>query len=219
MNRIHVLIAEDKKYYREELRRTLEGSPNIRVVGEAADGGQAIELVKTLVPDVIIMDLRMEPVGGLEAIRKIMMIRPSAKILVLTIDDREHLMFECLRAGAKGYLLKDASADEIVRAVEAVSDLQTILSPALAEHLIAYFDKIAPVRDAELFPELSQRELDVLRTMAQGYKNREIAERLQLTPKTVANYVYNIIDKLQVSDRTEAILRARKSGLVDSRAE
>lgn len=217
MNRIHVVIAEDKKYYRDELKRTLEATPNIRVVGEAGDGAEAIELVTVLGPDVIIMDLRMEPMGGLEAIRRLMQVRPSARILVLTIDDREHLMFECLRAGAKGYLLKDASADEIVRAVEAVGDRQTILSPALAEHLIAYFDKIAPIREAALFPELSQREVDVLRTMAQGCKNREIAERLHLTPKTVANYVYNIIEKLQVSDRTEAILRARKSGLLDGK--
>lgn len=213
MKRIHALIAEDKAYYRQELKRTLEEHPAIRVVGEAADGGQAIAMVQALAPDVILMDLRMQPMDGLSAIRTIMQIRPSAKILVLTIDDTEHLMFECLRAGAKGYLLKSASADEILRAVQAVNDQQTILSPGMAQHLINYFDKIGPLRDAEQFPELSQRELEVLREMGQGYKNGEIAQRLTISAKTVANHVYNILGKLQVSDRTEAIIKARKHGL------
>lgn len=216
MSRIHVLIADDIKLYRETLKKTLEKSPNIQVIGEAADGAEAVDLVRMLVPDVIVMDLRMTPMGGLEAIRKIMMSRPSAKILVLTIDPTERLLFECLRAGAKGYLLKGGSADETVRAVEAVNDQQTILSPALAEHLIAYFNKIAPIREAELFPELTPRERDVLKAVAQGYKNREIAEQLHVTPHAIACYVYNIIDKLQVSDRTEAILKARRAGFVDS---
>jgi DNA-binding NarL/FixJ family response regulator len=213
MKRIHALIVEDKDYYRAELRNTLEQHPDIRVVGEAKDGGEAIALTQSLRPDVILMDLRMEPVDGLTAIRSILQMRPSAKILVLTIDDTEHLMFECLRAGAKGYLLKTASANEILRAVEAVNDQQTILSPTMAGHLIDYFDKLAPLRDATQFPELSQRELVVLREMAQGLKNTEIAERLHVSTKTVANHVYNILGKLQVSDRTEAIIKARKHGL------
>ena len=213
MRRIHVLIAEDKAYYRTELKRTLEQTDHIRVIGEAADGSQAVALARLLAPDVILMDLRMEPVGGLEAIRTIVQARPSAKILVLTIEENEMMMFECLRAGARGYLLKDAGTDDIIRGVEAVNQEHMYLTPALTRHVMDYFDKIRQQREAELFPQLSTREFDVLKLMAQGRKNREIAAQLDITPKSVANYVWEIISKLQVSDRTEAILLARRRGL------
>jgi len=213
VRRIHVLIAEDKAYYRDELTRTLEQSGHIKVIGAAADGGQAIALAQQLAPDVILMDLRMEPVSGLEAIRAIVAARPAAKILVLTIEDNATMLFECLRAGARGYLLKDAGSDDIIRGVEAVNQRHMYLTPALTEHVIGYFDKVQQLREAELFPQLSTREFDVLKLMAQGHKNREIAAQLDITAKSVANYVWEVISKLQVSDRTEAILLARQRGL------
>lgn len=217
MKRIHVLIAEDKQTYRAELRRTLEQNDHIKVIGEAKVGGEVVTMAQQLAPDVILMDLRIEPMNGLDAIRAIMRQRASIKILVLTIEENELLLFECLRAGARGYLRKDAGAAHIIRGVEAVNEGHLDLTPALSTHVIGYFEKIRRRRESELFPQLSTREFDVLKLMAQGRKNREIAEQLDITAKSMANYVWEVISKLQVSDRTEAVILARQRGLVPGR--
>ncbi len=212
MTPIRVLIADDHPVFRFGLRALLSAEPDTQVVGEATTGDEAIELATTLQPDVILMDLNMPGPNGIEATRRIMQRDPRVGILVVTMFDDDSV-FSAMRAGARGYILKGAEGEETLRAIRAVAHGEAIFSPTIARRLIQHFT--APRRDtsARPFPELTEREHEVLGLIAQGYTNTAIAERLYMSPKTVRNYVSSIFGKLQVSDRTQAVIRAREAGL------
>ena len=213
MEPIHVLIADDHPLYREGTRKMLSVAPEIEVVGEAASGNEAITQALNLQPDVILMDLKMPDVNGIEATRRILYASPRIGVLVLTMFETDETVFAAMRAGARGYLLKDADQEEVLRAVKAVSRGEAIFSPAIAERLIHYFAAFRPTCADMAFPELTDREREILHMIAQGHSNSEIAERLLLSIKTVQNHVSNIFSKLQVADRAQAIVRARDAGL------
>ena len=207
-----VLIADDHPIFRKGLRALLGGQPALRLAGEAASGGEAVRLAAELRPDVILMDLRMPGGDGLTAIRQIVAARPGSRILVVTMFEDDDSVFAAMRAGARGYVLKDMDDDEIARAILAVGHGEAIFSPALAARMVTFF-AARPAGAAAAFPELTESERGVLRLMAQGVNNPAIAQRLGLSPKTVRNYVSSILGKLQVADRAQAIVRARQAGL------
>ena len=213
METIHVFIVDDHVLYREGARKMLSMAPDIEIVGEAASGDEAIAQVLTLQPDVVLMDLKMPGLNGIEATRRILYTSPRIGVLVLTMFETDETVFAAMRAGARGYLLKDADQEEVLRAVKAVSRGEAIFSPAIAERLIHYFAALRPGAADLAFPELTDREREILHLIAQGHSNSEIAERLLLRTKTVQNHVSNIFSKLQVADRAQAIVRARNAGL------
>jgi len=213
MESIHVFIVDDHVLYREGVRKMLSVAPDIEIVGEAASGDEAIAQVLTLQPDEDLMDLKMPGVNGIEATRRILYASPRIGVLVLTMFETDETVFAAMRAGARGYLLKDADQEEVLRAVKAVSRGEAIFSPAIAERLIHYFAALRPAAADLAFPELTEREREILHLIAQGHSNTEIAERLLLSIKTVQNHVSNIFSKLQVADRAQAIVRARDAGL------
>ena len=213
MESIHVFIVDDHVLYREGVHKMLSVAPDIEIVGEAASGDEAIAQVLTLQPDVVLMDLKMPGVNGIEATRRILYASPRIGVLVLTMFETDETVFAAMRAGARGYLLKDADQEEVLRAVKAVSRGEAIFSPAIAERLIHYFAALRPTTADLAFPQLTDREREILHLIAQGHSNSEIAERLVLSMKTVQNHVSNIFSKLQVADRAQAIVRARDAGL------
>ena len=213
METIHVFIVDDHVLYREGVRKMLSMAPDIEIVGEAASGDEAIAQVLTIQPDVVLMDLKMPGVNGIEAMRRILYASPRIGVLVLTMFETDETVFAAMRAGARGYLLKDADQEEVLRAVKAVSRGEAIFSPAIAERLIHYFAALRHGTADLAFPELTEREREILHLIAQGHSNSEIAERLLLRTKTVQNHVSNIFSKLQVADRAQAIVRARDAGL------
>lgn len=213
MEPIHVLIADDHRLYREGVRKMLSVAPDIEIVGDAVSGEEAIARALALQPDVILMDLKMPGVNGIEATRRILYASPRIGVLVLTMFETDETVFAAMRAGARGYLLKDVDQEDVIRAVKAVSRGEAIFSPAIAERLIHYFAVLRPVAADLAFPELTDREREILHLIALGHNNSEIAERLLLRTKTVQNHVSNIFSKLQVADRAQAIVRARDAGL------
>src|SRR3990172_2747106 len=213
MDRIRVLIADDHPFYREGVRTMLSAAPEIEIVGEAASGDETITQAESLQPDVILMDLKMPGINGIEATRRILHTSPHIGVLVLTMFEADESVFAAMRAGARGYLLKDADQDELGRADKAVSRREAIFSPAIAQRLIHYFAAHQPAAADLAFPELTDREREILQLIAQGHSNAEIADRLLLRTKTVQNHVSNIFSKLQVADRAQAIVRAREAGL------
>jgi len=213
MESIHVLIADDHRLYREGVRKMLSVAPEIEIIGEAASGDEAIAQALALQPDVILMDLKMPDLNGIEATRRILYASPRIGVLVLTMFETDETVFAAMRAGARGYLLKDVDQEDVIRAVKAVSRGEAIFSPAIAERLILYFAALRPSAADLAFPELTDREREILNLIAQGHSNSEIAERLLLRTKTVQNHVSNIFSKLQVADRAQAIVRARDAGL------
>jgi DNA-binding NarL/FixJ family response regulator len=213
---IKVLIADDHVFYREGVRAFLENAPDITVVGEAGNGDEAMTRAKELEPHVILMDLKMPGTNGIEATRHIHGINPQIGVLVLTMFDDDDSVFAAMRAGARGYLLKDADKDEVVRAIVAVERGEAIFSPAIAKRMIQYFStpsKPSNKNQPDEFAELTERELEILDLIAQGHNNLTISNKLSLSIKTVQNYVSNILTKLQVVDRSQAIVRAREAGL------
>lgn len=213
MEPIHVLIADDHLLYREGVRKMLSVAQDIEIVGEAATGDEAISQALALQPDLILMDLKMPGLNGIEATRRILYASPRIGVLVITMFETDETVFAAMRAGARGYLLKDADQEEVLRAVKAVSRGEAIFSPAIAERLIHYFAALKPAAADKAFPELTDREREILHLIAKGHSNSEIAERLLLSIKTVQNHVSNIFSKLQVADRAQAIIRARNAGL------
>ena len=214
MAAIRVLIADDHAFYREGVRGMLRPLADaFTVVGEASDGSEALAQARQLRPDVILMDLKMPRVNGIEATRQILAITPSVGILMVTMFEDDDSVFAAMRAGARGYLLKDADREELTLAVRAVARGEAIFSPAIAQRLIRYFAALPQDAAAITFPELTEREREILHLMAQGLSNRVIANRLVLSLKTVQNHVSHIFSKLQVADRAEAIIRAREGGL------
>ena len=212
MDPLRVLIADDHPLFRNGMRALLSTIPSIEVADIATNGDEAIERAASLQPDVILMDLQMPGIGGIEATRRILHTSPHIRILVVTMFEDDHSVFAALRAGARGYILKDANEDEILRAISAVGRGEAIFSPAIAQRLIDFFAAPHSVILPQFFPELTDREREILLLIAQGYNNSDIARRLTLSLKTVANHVYNIFSKLQVADRAQAIIRAREAG-------
>ena len=213
MERIRLVIADDHAFYREGVRAMLEGVPGLEVIGEAATGDEAVARAAALQPEVILMDLKMPGTNGIEATRRIRSTSPHIQILVITMFEEDDSVVAAMRAGARGYVLKDADQDELVRAVTAISRGEAIFSPAIAERLIRYFAALPPTASALAFPDLTSREREILHLIAQGQSNAAIADRLVLSLKTVQNHVSNIFSKLQVADRAQAIVLARNAGL------
>jgi DNA-binding NarL/FixJ family response regulator len=209
---IRIVIADDHPVFRFGLRALLGTEVGFQVVGEAATGEEAIALAGSLQPDVILMDLNMPGMNGIEATRQISRTNPHVAILVITMLDNDSV-FTAMRNGARGYLLKGADEDETLRAIRAVANGEAIFSPSTAERLMQYFASVQATERSPAFPELTEREHDILAMVSQGYTNLAIAERLYLSPKTVRNHVSNIFSKLQVTDRGQAIVRAREAGL------
>jgi DNA-binding NarL/FixJ family response regulator len=181
---------------------------DMEFVGEASTGEEAISLAAELQPDVIVMDIQMPGVGGIEATRTIVESNPHVQVLVVTMFEDDATVFAAMRAGARGYVLKGANYKEMIRAIGAIGSGEAIFSPQVAVRLTSYFADMRPTASPQLFPER-----EILDLIAQGHKNPEIAQRLYLSPKTVRNHVSNILHKLQVADRTQAIIRAREAGL------
>jgi DNA-binding NarL/FixJ family response regulator len=213
MEQITLLLADDHAHFREGLRALVLAAPDIAIIGEAATGDEAISLAATLQPDVILMDINMPGANGIEATRRILHTSPHISVLVLTMFDDDDSVFAALRAGARGYLLKGALKAEILRAIRGVSSGEAIFGPAIARRLMSYFAGLKPTTPPQAFPELTDREREILALIAQHHTNPEIAERLSLSQKTVRNHVSNIFSKLQVVDRAQAIIRAREAGL------
>ncbi len=211
MEPIRVLIADDHAIFRRGLCALLSAVSDIEIIGEAATGDEAIAQASVLEPDVILMDLQMPGFNGIEATRRILRTSPHIGILVLTMFEDDDSIFAAMRTGARGYLLKGADQTEIVRAI--VDSGEAIFSPSIAQWLIHYFGALKSSSTAQVFPELTEREREVLALIAQGRSNSEIAHRLVLSSKTVRNYVSNIFSKLQVADRAQAIILARDAGL------
>ena len=209
---IKILIADDHPLFRFGIRTRLSAEADLEVIGEAGSAEEAIALTGRLRPDVVLMDLNLPGMNGIEATRTIREAHPQVAVLVVTMFDDDSV-FAAMRAGARGYLLKGAEAEETVRAVRAVAHGEAIFSPSVAQRLMGYFAAPRPPAVAPNFPELTEREREVLALLAQGYTNAAIGERLMLSTKTVRNYVSTIFAKLQVADRAEAIIRARDAGL------
>jgi DNA-binding NarL/FixJ family response regulator len=209
---VRVLIAEDHPLFREGMRGRLDRVADVAVVGEAASGDEAVELAQKLEPDVILMDIKMPGLNGIEATREIQRANPQIGILVLTMFEDDDSVFAAMRAGAKGYLLKDSGGEGVVHAIRAVASGEAVFGPGVAERMIGFFSapRAAPKR---AFPELTKREEEVLSLVAQGKSNREIARQLFVSLKTVRNHVSNILLKLQVADRAQAVIRARDAGM------
>jgi DNA-binding NarL/FixJ family response regulator len=209
---IRVVVADDHPVFRSGLRTLVQESPLLEYAGEAADGQQAVAVCEQQQPDVILMDIRMPGVSGIDATRQILTARPETGVLMLTMLEDDTSVFAAMRAGARGYILKGADPDQIIRAVTAVAAGEVIFGAALAAHMATFF-RNGSRNPAPAFPGLSTREHDILDLIAAGHSNTAIAERLALSEKTVRNNVSNILAKLQVADRSAAIVRARDAGL------
>lgn len=209
---IRILIADDHTFYREGVRAMLSIAPQLTVVGEASTGDEALRLAASLCPDLVLMDIKMPGLNGIAATRAILADQPTTAILIVTMYDDDDSVFAAMRAGARGYLLKDARHDELLRAISAVSSGEAIFSPAIARRMIQYFAQSAPPAPARHFPELTEREREVLALVALGRTNEAIANHLHLSLKTVRNHVSNILAKLQVRDRAQAIVKVRDAG-------
>jgi DNA-binding NarL/FixJ family response regulator len=210
--RLRVLIADDHPLVRRGLRAALSGLPDIEIVGEAASGHEAVALAADLRPGVILMDLQMPGMSGIEATREILAAQPDARVLVVTLFQDDDSVFLALRAGARGYVLKDADEEELIGAIRAVAGGAAIFSPTIATRVLALFSNPRPAAP-DVFPTLTEREREILELLARGLPNPRIAQQLGISAKTVGNHVSVIFGKLQVADRAEAIVRAREAGL------
>jgi DNA-binding NarL/FixJ family response regulator len=213
MDTIRVLIADDHELFRDGLKALLLTAPDTEVVGEAATGKEAILLAAECQPDVILMDLQMPELDGIEATRHIVRTSPHINVLMVTMFEDDPSVFAAMRAGARGYVLKGAKHDEMLRAIRAVSSGEAIFSPSVAARMMSFFAASRSVIPEEVFPDLTNREREVLTLIARGESNADIAHALTISVKTVRNHVSNIYSKLQVADRAQAVIRAREAGL------
>jgi two-component system NarL family response regulator len=218
---IRVLIADDHALFRRGLEMVLDEEDDIDLVGQASDGAEAVAVAGESLPDVVLMDIRMPKTSGIEACRATKEVAPSAKIVMLTISDEEEDLFEAIRAGASGYLLKDIPLDEVAEAVRSVHGGQSLINPSMAGKLLTEFATLAK-RDSEeeraqhvAAPKLTDREMEVLKLVARGMNNRDIAKELFISENTVKNHVRNILEKLQIHSRMEAVMIAVRQKLIE----
>jgi DNA-binding NarL/FixJ family response regulator len=214
--KIRILLADDQALFREGLRMLLSAQPDVEVVGEAANGQEALRLAAKLGPQIVLMDMRMPILDGVEATRRLCEMQPECRVIVLTTFDDDALVFEGLRAGAVGYLLKAVSSPRLLEAIHVVARGESILEPSVTAKVVAEFARLAnqAARPQALANPLSDRETEVLRLVATGATNQEIAATLVIAEGTVRNHLTNILDKLEVSDRTQAAVKAKALGLV-----
>ena len=214
---IRVVVVDDQELFRRGLIMLVAAEEDIVVVGEASDGDEAAELAASTVPDVVLMDVRMPKRSGIEACRTIKQVAPSAKIIMLTVSDEEGDLYDAIKNGASGYLLKDASIDQVAQAIRVVADGQSLISPSMAAKLLEEFKTISSVgsKPDVIMPKLTDRELEVLNLVAHGLNNREIARDLYISENTVKNHVRNIREKLQLHSRMEAVMYAVREKLLD----
>jgi len=217
---IRVLIVDDHALFRRGLEMVLAEEADIDLVGEASDGAEAVEKAGEALPDVVLMDIRMPRSSGIEACRAMKEVAPSAKIVMLTISDEEEDLFEAIRAGASGYLLKDIPYDEVADVVRAVHGGQSLINPSMAAKLLTEFAALAKRDETERAervpaPRLTDREIEVLKLVARGMNNRDIAKELFISENTVKNHVRNILEKLQIHSRMEAVMIAVRENLIE----
>jgi DNA-binding NarL/FixJ family response regulator len=217
---IRTMIVDDHALFRRGLEMVLEEEPDIELAGQASDGAEAVEKAAEFLPDVVLMDIRMPRSSGIEACRAMKEAAPSAKIVILTISDEEEDLFEAIRAGASGYLLKDIPLDEVADAVRAVHGGQSLINPSMAAKLLTEFAALARRDDEERAqevpaPRLTEREMQVLKLVARGMNNRDIAKELFISENTVKNHVRNILEKLQIHSRMEAVMVAVREKLIE----
>ena len=210
---IRIVLADDHPVYRDGLRALIDRSPDLELVGEAATGAEAVAIVATGTPSVVLMDIRMPGMSGIEATRQILETRPETRILILTMSEDDDSLFAAMRAGARGYLPKDADSEDLLRAIHAVAVGEVIFGESIATRLQSFFKADRGRLATDPFPELTDREDEVLELIARGQSNAEIARRLEISDKTVRNHVANVFNKLRVADRSQAIVRAREAGL------
>ena len=211
---IRILLADDQSLFREALRMLISSQPDLEVVGEAANGEEAIKLAESFRPNVVLMDLQMPVMNGVAATRQLHSTQPDCRVIALTTFDGDEYVFDCLRAGAVGYLLKDAPSENLFAAIRAAARGESFLQPSVTKRVLAEFTRLSdqPTSSSTLVEPLSDRENEILRLIAKGSTNREIAEALFITEGTVKNHVTNILSKLDVRDRTQAALKARELG-------
>ena len=214
-DRLRVLIADDHPLFRDGLRMLLATTEDLDVVAEARSGEEAIAMAtdESCNPDVVVMDLKMPGCNGIEATRRILAVAPNVHVLIVTMFEDDASVFAAMRAGARGYVLKDAAQEDVLRAIRSVARGDAIFSPAIATRVLDSFAAVQHAVPRELFPMLTEREREILAALARGSSNSDIADEMDLTPKTVRNYVSAILSKLQVVDRTQAVLKAREAGL------
>lgn len=209
---ITILLADDHTLFREGLRALFDSVADTAVAGEATTGAEAVHQAEKLQPDVVLMDIQMPDMNGIEATRQIVQTSPHIGVIIVTMFEDDESLFAAMRAGARGYVLKGADQDEMLRAIRAVARGEALFGPAIAARLMTFFNRSNPPAVA-IFPDLTERELEVLQLLARGLSNQEIADRLVISVKTVRNHVSNIFSKLQVVDRVQAVIRARNAGL------
>jgi DNA-binding NarL/FixJ family response regulator len=215
---IRVLVVDDHALFRRGLEMVLGQEPDVEVVGEAADGAEAVAKASALLPDIVLMDVRMPRRSGIEACTAIKDVVPSAKIVMLTISDEEADLYEAIKAGASGYLLKEISIDEVASAIRAVAGGQSLISPSMASKLLSEFATMIKKTDERHqvpAPRLTERELEVLKLVARGLNNRDIAKELFISENTVKNHIRNILEKLQLHSRMEAVVYAVREKLLE----
>ena len=208
---IRIVLADDHPVYRDGLRALIDRSPDLELVGEAASGAEAVSMAAASSPAVVLMDIRMPGMSGIEATRQILEAQPETRILILTMSEDDDSLFAAMRAGARGYIPKDADAEELLGAIRAAALGEAIFGASIATRLMSFF--AGGARSAAAFPELTERELEILEQIAAGRSNAEIGQRLGIAPKTVRNHVANVLNKLEVADRSQAIVRAREAGM------
>lgn len=217
MTTIRVLVVDDHKLFRDGLSAILMNVPDIEVVGEAGTGREAVAQVETLAPDVVLMDINMPDLNGIEATQRVLALKPETGIIMLTMLEDDDSLFAAMCAGARGYILKGADKAEVLKTIRAVAEGEALFGPAMAGRLTAFFQNVGRTGDSvptlDPFPDLTDRERDVLDLIAQGENNQEIAQQLHISAKTVSNHISNIFNKLQVADRAQAIVKARQAGL------
>lgn len=208
---IRVLIVDDHPVYRDGVRGLIDRAADLELVGEAETGVEAVAIAGQTHPAIVLMDLRMPEMSGIEATRQIVQADPGVGVLVLTMSEDDDSLFAAIRAGARGYIPKDADADELLRAIRAAAVGDAIFGASIAARMMSFF--AAGPRNTAAFPELTERELEILEQIAAGRSNAQIGQRLGIAPKTVRNHVANVLNKLEVADRSAAIVRAREAGL------
>lgn len=215
---MRVLIADDHQLFRDGLRALLLAAPDTEVIGEAATGAEAIQLAAETRPQIILMDIQMPDMDGIAATRAIVAADPAINVLMVTMFEDDPTVFAAMRAGARGYVLKGAKHDEMLRAIRAVGSGEAIFSPSIASRMMNFFASSHAAAPDDAFADLTDREREILELMARGASNTEIADALTISVKTVRNHVSNIFSKLQVVDRAQAVIRAREAGLGSSAA-